>query len=61
VRRLPVPREHICLAPLGDGSAADGSVCGRPAVTEREVNRMIFPLCAEHAAELDADADDGEE
>jgi hypothetical protein len=30
-------------------------LCGRDATTERTVEGVVMPLCAEHAAELDAD------
>ena len=42
-----------CLTPLDDDSE---EFCSKPAVTERTVEGLVFPLCAEHAEELDNDA-----
>ncbi len=39
----------LCVAPLGTGK-----ICGALATSEREIEGLICPLCARHAAELDA-------
>ena len=41
-----------CLTPLDDEGE---EFCSKPAVTERTVEGLVFPLCAEHAEELDGD------
>ena len=51
-------RRALCIAPLDD----DGyTLCGKPATTTRVVEDLKCPLCAEHAAELDAERESAEE
>jgi hypothetical protein len=33
----------------------DGKTCGKPATTSRVIENVEFPLCEEHADEIDAD------
>lgn len=40
-----------CIAPLTDGA----TLCGAPSTTTRIVEDLVVALCAEHAAELDAE------
>ena len=42
-----------CLTPLDDEGE---EFCSKPAVTERTLEGLVFPLCAEHAEELDNDS-----
>ena len=43
-----------CLVP-GEGDGRAQGCCGLPAVAEREVEGVVFPLCEEHTRELDAE------
>ncbi|TMB25377.1 MAG: hypothetical protein E6J62_21090 [Deltaproteobacteria bacterium] len=47
-------KDATCLTPIDDDVE---EFCGKPAVTERTVEGLVFPLCAEHAEELDNDAE----
>ena len=54
---MSAPRtERRCIAPVGDGDA----LCGAPATEERIVDDLVCALCAEHAAELDAELADAD-
>jgi hypothetical protein len=50
-----------CVAPLGDvpddATLDDVRLCGAVAVTTRVIEGMECPLCARHAAEVDAEND----
>ncbi len=53
-----------CIAPLGDvpeDSLEGVALCGKPATTARVVEGLRCPLCAAHAAEIDAEAKRGEQ
>lgn len=51
--------EARCVAPLGDADAETPleqiQICGEPATEVREVEGIACPLCAAHAAEIDAE------
>jgi hypothetical protein len=42
--------DRRCIAPVSDD---DETLCGQPATTDRVVEGLVCPLCAEHAAEID--------
>ena len=46
---------RICCAPIDDSD--NPILCGELATTERTSEGVIVPMCAEHAAEMDADAE----
>lgn len=51
---MTLKRGARCMAPLeGDTSGSLNQTCGRKAVTEREVEGVVFPLCRQHSQELD--------
>ncbi len=65
IRQLhPRPRRGArCIAPLGDVHDDDplaADLCGAPATTTRTADGLRCPLCAAHAAEIDAEIDAGE-
>ena len=45
-----------CMAPTGEvDEAGEELLCGHEAHEERDVDGLVFLLCDEHAAELDAE------
>jgi hypothetical protein len=54
-------QDATCMAPTGPDDAEFGSpewtTCGKAATQERVINGVVFPLCAEHAQEVDDDPD----
>jgi hypothetical protein len=53
--------DATCMAVTGEDEAdLLASTCGKPATQEREIEDTVFPLCDEHAAEVDADLEDDE-
>lgn len=41
-----------------DSTSDDDTLCGEPATTDRIVEGIVCPLCAEHARELDSERAD---
>lgn len=63
-RDMVIAAGHMgaCVAPLGDVPDDPGPddvipLCGRDATTTRTVEGLVCPLCAEHAAEIDREAE----
>lgn len=54
----PLPGS-TCMAPLGDRANPLGETCRKPAVTQRAVEGIWFPLCAEHAQAVDEEPASG--
>jgi hypothetical protein len=51
---MTLKKGATCFVPANaKGDLED--LCGKPAATERVVEGLVFPLCAEHAEELDTE------